>query len=119
MGLCVKNSYHDKIRRSEDVEMGDFVRLPAADDCMEPISSRSSDKDISSSRSDAGVRTSKYQKIKKRLHRMRKKFEQAKKKKRKKNKFIITEAEGSNNEEEEEDDEESYEDSFIDDSEDS
>ena len=108
-----------KIRRSEDVEMGDYVPLAAADDCLESISSRRSDSVISISKSDAGVSMSKYQKIKKRLHRMRAKFEQAKKKNSNKNKFIITSAEGSDNEEEEDDDEESYESSFIDDSDES
>ena len=112
------NDHLYKIRRSKHAEMGDFVPLSAADDCVESISSRRNDEVISISKSDAGVPMSKYQRIKKRLHRMREKFEQAKKKTSKKNKFIINEAEGSGNEEEEEDDEESYESSFIDDSDD-
>lgn len=107
-----------KIRRSENVEMGDYVPLAAADDCVESISSRRSDRALSISKSDAGVPMSKYQKIKKRLQRMREKLKQAKKTRSNRNKFIFNEAEGSDNEEEEDDDEESYDSSFIDDSDD-
>ena len=107
-----------KIRRSEDVEMGDYVPLAAADDCLEPISSRGSGRaiSISSSEAEAGVSRSTYDKIKKRLHKMKQKVEEAKKMKKKQNKYILREAEGSDSEEEEGDADESYDSSFIDDS---
>ena len=109
-----------RIRRSNDQEMGDFVPLPDPDECMEAASDKHSVGGVSvSSSSNNGIRKSAYQKIKRKLQKMRQKLAlEMKKNQKKKNKFILREAEGeSDNDEEEEEDEESYESSFIDDEE--
>lgn len=109
-----------RIRRSNDQEMGDFVPLPDPDECMEAASDKHSGGGVSvSSSSNNGIRKSAYQKIKRKLQKMRQKLALEKRKKQKRNKFILREAEGEsdNDEEEEEDEESSYESSFIDDDE--